>query len=142
MRSYLVVIIGLFFFSFSVFSQDYWQQKVSYIMEVDLNVNNHQITGSQSLTYTNNSPDTLHKVYYHLYFNAFQPESMMDVRSRTISDPDRRVGDRILNLTPEEQGFQKIKTLTQNGKKVDFKKIDASIKNLETLCDVLIIEFY
>ncbi|MDP2058738.1 MAG: M1 family peptidase, partial [Flavobacteriaceae bacterium] len=69
----------------------YWQQHVNYTMDVDMNVKNYQYTGSQTLVYTNNSPDTLHQVFYHLYFNAFQPGSEMDVRSRTIRDADARV---------------------------------------------------
>ena len=44
-------------------------------------------------------------MYYHLYFNAFQPGSMMDVRSRTIEDPDRRVLDRIL---PRRTGLREV----------------------------------
>ncbi|MEM7040429.1 MAG: M1 family peptidase, partial [Bacteroidota bacterium] len=73
----------------------YWQQQVNYVMDIDFDVEKNQFAGVQKLTYTNNSPDTLTRVFYHLYFNAFQPGSMMDVRSRTIPDPDSRVGDRI-----------------------------------------------
>ncbi|MFB6307362.1 MAG: M1 family peptidase, partial [Flavobacteriales bacterium] len=70
-------------FSLNAFSQEeYWQRRVEYEMKIDMNVNNDQFDGEQTLTYYNNSPDTLHKVFYHLYFNAFQPGSMMDVRSR------------------------------------------------------------
>ena len=76
----------------------YWQQAVHYNMDITMDVVNHQYDGAQQITYTNNSPDTLHKAYFHLYFNAFQPESMMDVRSRNIADPDRRVRDRIEGL--------------------------------------------
>ena len=72
----------------------YWQQAVDYQMEIDMNVETNRYDGHQLLSYTNNSPDTLNRVFYHLFFNAFQPESMMDKRSRTIEDPDRRVGDR------------------------------------------------
>ncbi len=100
-------------------AQDYrWQQRVEYTMEVRLDVNSHQLTGSQKLVYHNNSKDTLTKVYYHLFFNAFQPGSMMDVRSRTIADPDRRVGDRISKLKPDEIGYQKIVSLKQDGKDI------------------------
>jgi len=53
----------------------YWQQHVDYKMEVDMNVENFQYSGTQELVYTNNSPDTLDRVFYHLYFNAFQPGS-------------------------------------------------------------------
>jgi hypothetical protein len=101
----------------------YWQQKVEYKMDVDMNVKNYQYTGIQELVYTNNSPDTLNRVFYHLYFNAFQPGSEMDVRSLTIQDPDPRVGDRISKLSPEEQGFLKVNSLTQNGAKLNFKEV-------------------
>lgn len=97
-------------------AQNYrWQQRVEYTMNVALDVTTHRLTGNQQLVYFNNSPDTLQKVYYHLYFNAFQPGSMMDVRSRTISDPDPRVGKRIAALKPDEIGYQKIIRLTQDG---------------------------
>jgi len=114
-------------FIFLSFSQmtwaqgSYWQQRVDYDMTIDFNVNNHQFNGNQSLTYFNNSTDTLKKVFYHLYFNAFQPGSSMDVRSRTISDPDPRIADRIQSLNEDEIGFHKISKLTQDGKKVEFK---------------------
>ena len=101
----------------------YWQQHADYTMSVDMNVKNFQYTGNQELVYTNNSPDTLNKVFYHLFFNAFQPGSEMDVRSRTISDPDRRVGDRIFNLSPEEQGYLRVNSLTQNGNEVQFEEV-------------------
>jgi len=102
---------------------DRWQQQVSYQMDVDFNVNNHQYTGTQTLAYTNNSPDVLNKVFYHLYFNAFQPGSMMDVRSRSIKDPDRRVGSRIVKLKPEEIGYLRVKSLKQNGKAILFEEV-------------------
>lgn len=99
----------------------YWQQEADYKMDVHLNVETNQFTGSQKMTYTNNSPDSLNKVYYHLYFNAFQPGSMMDVRSLTIADPDSRVGDRISKLTENEIGYQRVKSLTMNGNEVDME---------------------
>ena len=52
----------------------YWQQHVDYTMAIDMDVKTYQYTGEQKLVYTNNSPDELNRVYYHLYFNAFQPE--------------------------------------------------------------------
>ncbi|MEQ1745007.1 MAG: M1 family metallopeptidase [Saprospiraceae bacterium] len=100
---------------------DRWQQRVDYQMTVDMNTAKHQYEGTQRLTYTNNSPDTLHRVFYHLYFNAFQPGSMMDVRSRTIVDPDKKIGSRIAPLSPDEQGWIKVKSLRQNGKKVEYE---------------------
>lgn len=99
---------------------DRWQQKAVYTMDVALDVKTHRLTGKQKLEYTNNSPDELQRVFYHLYFNAFQPNSAMDIRSRTIADPDPRVKNRIFYLKEHEIGFQKVKWLKMNGKEVKF----------------------
>ena len=99
----------------SAITSAYWQQHVDYKMEIDMDVNTYQYKGKQKLVYTNNSPDVLKKVFYHLYFNAFQPGSEMDVRSLTIADPDRRVKDRISKLKPDEIGYIKVNSLKQNG---------------------------
>ena len=90
-------------------------------MNVSLDVASHRLSGTQKLVYFNNSPDTLTKVYYHLYFNAFQPGSMMDVRSRSISDPDRRIMDRISKLSDTELGYQHILSLRQDGKDISYR---------------------
>lgn len=125
MNHYLKAIVALLFFG-SVSAQNntsYWQQHVDYQMEIDMNVETHQYTGKQTLKYTNNSPDVLDKVFYHLYFNAFQPGSEMDVRSRTIEDPDGRVGDRISKLAPNEIGYIKPTMLKQDGKKLNYEVV-------------------
>ena len=103
------------------FDSGYWQQQVNYKMSVDMDVNTFNYTGAQELTYTNNSPDTLDRVFYHLYSNAFQPGSEMDVRSRTIADPDARVADRIYKLSPEEIGFLNVSSLDQDGDALKYR---------------------
>lgn len=112
--------------SFALFAQhpnpNYWQQQADYQMDVDVDVNTFLYEGTQELHYTNQSPDTLNVVYYHLYFNAFQPGSQMDIRSRTIEDPDSRVGDRISKLEPHEIGFLRVQSLKQDGVNLDFKE--------------------
>lgn len=105
-----------------------WQQRVQYKMDIDFDVKKHQFNGNQTIKYTNNSPDTLDRIFYHLYFNAFQPGSMMDVRSRTISDPDPRVGDRIFNLTPDEIGFHKISALSQDGIPLKYEMVETILE--------------
>ena len=118
-------IVALFFFG-TITAQNstsYWQQKVDYKMTIDMNADEGQYRGTQQLTYTNNSPDVLNRVFYHLYFNAFQPGSEMDVRSQTIIDPDARVGDRISKLSPSEIGFIKPLSLTQDGAKLTYEVV-------------------
>jgi len=114
----------------------YWQQRVKYTMEVNVNAKANQFAGKQKLEYWNNSPDTLTKVYYHLYWNAFQPGSMMDVRSQrqgTIPGPrgadwDNRVKDRISKLNKEEIGYQKVVSLKMNGKPQSFKMLETILE--------------
>ena len=114
----------------SAFAQNapYWQQHADYKMEVAMDVKNYQYKGKQELVYTNNSPDTLKKVFYHLFPNAFQPGSEMDAHLHFIKDPDGRMvtkikgadgketkQSRIETLKPNEIGFLKITNLKQDG---------------------------
>ena len=116
-----ILILACLFISVGLSAQsDRWQQHAQYEMEIDLDVETNRFTGTQEIKYTNNSPDDLDRIFYHLYYNAFQPGSMMDERSRTIADPDKRVGDRISKLSESEVGFQKVKSLTLNGKACKF----------------------
>ncbi|MFB6099579.1 MAG: M1 family metallopeptidase, partial [Salinibacter sp.] len=109
-------------------SPSQWQQHVDYEMDIRLNTQTHEVDGHQRLTYTNNSPDTLHTVYYHLYFNAFQPNSMMAKRNRQLPDPDGRIVPRIFNLSPSEQGWYKIESLTQDGESVSYEIHDTVMR--------------
>ena len=122
-HSLLCLLAGVF----SVAAQTrpgYWQQHVDYTMEVALNVKRFQYTGTQRLVYTNNSPDTLQRAYYHLYFNAFQPGSEMDIRVQHIPDPDPRImiegTSRIATLSKSEMGYLHAQSLTQDGQEVAF----------------------
>lgn len=122
-------LIFHFLFLISMAQPDRWQQRVKYSMNIDVDTLTNRFKGKQKLEYGNNSPDKLNKVFYHLYFNAFQPNSSMDVRSRELGktqingrpDWDGRVKDRILNLKDDEIGFQKIISLKMNGVAQPFK---------------------
>lgn len=102
----------------------YWQQHVDYSMDVNVDVEKYQYSGTQKLVYTNNSPDVLSRVYYHLFFNAFQPGSEMDMRLQSVPDPDGRMmadgKSRIASLSPEEMGYLRVNSLTQDNQAVSF----------------------
>ena len=122
----MMITIALMFIGAFVYAQnntEYWQQEVEYEMKIDMDAEKHQYQGEQELVYHNNSPDTLNKVFYHLYFNAFQPGSQMDVRSRNIKDPDERVGDRISKLSEDEIGYIKVNELLQDGEPVQHEVV-------------------
>ena len=90
-------------------------------MDIVVDVSDFTYDGDQSIIYTNNSNDTIKKVYYHLFFNAFKPNSQMDIRSRTIRDPDRRVGSRIVALEEKDYGDISVSALKQDGKDVYYE---------------------
>jgi hypothetical protein len=100
-------------------ASNYWQQHVDYKIEVDVNVETAQYEGKQRVVYTNNSPDRLVRVFFHLYFNAFQPGSEMDVHSRNIADPDSRVMGRIEKLEKKDQGYLSVYSIKQDGVEIN-----------------------
>jgi peptidase M1-like protein len=138
MKNIFFLLLSTIISQLSVQAQpDRWQQHVKYTMDIDMDVTSNQFKGKQTLEYTNNSPDTLDKVFYHLYWNAFQPGSAMDVNSREHGkimvngrpDWDNRVKDRIYNLKPDQVGYDSIISLKMNG-------IPQSLKYHETILEV------
>ncbi len=135
----LALFIAIPFFN-SAQNPNYWQQHVDYTMSIDMNVENYQYDGVQKLVYTNNSPDTIDKVFYHLFFNAFQPGSEMDIRLQNISDPDGRMTNnigtkeapvyesRISKLGPDEIGFIKVNSLQQDGVELQHTTLGTILK--------------
>jgi hypothetical protein len=111
-------------------NRGYWQQAVDYTMEIEMDMSTYRYQGKQTAVYTNNSPDTLKRFFYHLHFNAFQPGSEMDIRSRTIQDPDSRIGDRISKLTPDEIGYIRPSSLTQDGANLTYK-VEGTVLEVE-----------
>ncbi|MBK9177868.1 MAG: M1 family metallopeptidase [Flavobacteriales bacterium] len=107
---------------------DRWQQRVRYDMRVELDAATHRFKGATALAYTNNSSDTLREVFFHLYFNAFRPGSEMDVRSRTIADPDARVTDRIAALNPHEMGELVVDRMAQGSKAVRLEHLGTVLR--------------
>lgn len=126
----ILLLVFISCFCKNIFAQpDRWQQQIKYAIDVNMNVNTNRFTGAEKIEYTNNSPDTLTRLFFHLYWNAFQPGSMMDVRSRELGktvlgtdkkgnprlDWDGRVRDRIQNLQPDEIGYDSVSTIKING---------------------------
>lgn len=126
MKPYLFTLIT--FFSFQIFAQQnpYYQQFADYKMDIDVDAENFTYQGKQTLTYTNNSPDELKTVYFHLYWNAFKPGSMMDQRvaSQGKNGDSRLQKDgisRLASIPKNEEGSQNIHWIKQNGKNLKFE---------------------
>lgn len=140
----LICLLVLGVQGFNVFGQpNRWQQRIAYKMTAQLDVKTNFLQGTQEIKYTNNSPDTLSRLFFHTYWNAFQPGSSMDVRSQELGkiqvgsnrdgsprwDWDARVKDRIGNLGPDETGYTKILSLTIGG-------VAQAIKEHETITEI------
>ena len=77
-------------------------------MVIDVNTENHTYQGKQILDYKNNSPDTLNRVFYHLFFNAFRPNSEQVLASKYATFERRGVAEKIANLKSEDWGLVEI----------------------------------
>lgn len=134
---FLLLFICAHFIGFA--QPERWQQSIKYNIGVDLDTFTNRLSGKEKIEYTNHSNDRLNKVYFHLYWNAFQPNSSMDIRSRELGkintngrpDWDGRVKDRILHLSEQEIGYQKIISLKMNG-------VSQSLVYHETILEVLL----
>ncbi len=130
MKKLFIVGIAILAFVSNVSAQaDRWQQHIDYKINAALDVQTNIVKGTENIVYTNNSLDTLRKIYFHMYWNAFQPNSSMDIRSRElgkttftnrrgtqVQDWDARVKDRIQQLKPDEIGYQRVQQITIAGK--------------------------
>ncbi len=104
----------------------YYQQYAKYKMDIDVDAKNFTYKGKQTLEYTNNSPDELNVVYFHLYWNAFRAGSMMDQRVASQGkNGDSRLQNngisRLAAIPENEAGKQNIHWIKQNGKNLKFE---------------------
>lgn len=69
-----LILLAMLVISIVSFAQEkpYFQQDVAYKMEVTLNDQTHEVYGDIEISYKNNSPDALDKIYMHLWPNAYQ----------------------------------------------------------------------
>ena len=68
--------------------EGYWQQDIYCSIKASINEKTDVLTGEETLTYWNNSPDELNFVYFHLYQNAFQPNSYLDNLKKAYKNAD------------------------------------------------------
>ena len=112
------ILLFLLLTSYS-FGQNYWQQEANYKIFVDINVKNNRYKGNQEIVYTNNSNDTLNKIFIHLYFNAFKASSDMAERLVSGDDINTRFDINLKELKPEEEGYLNVFNLKQDNTDVD-----------------------
>jgi len=88
----------------------YWQQDVHYTINAELIDSENVIKGTEKITYTNNSPDDLNHVFFHLYQNAFEPDSYLDkfraenkMKSTYREDEEKKKGTEITSVISDNE---------------------------------------
>lgn len=117
--------------SFQLFGQNYWQQEVNYNIQVKLNDKNHTLSAFEEFEYINNSPNTLDKIYIHLWPNAYRNGKTALGKQKYAS------GEKELRFGKEENkgGIDSL-DFQSNGQKLkweyDAKNIDICVITLTT----------
>ncbi|RAW02369.1 M1 family metallopeptidase [Pseudochryseolinea flava] len=55
--------------------ENYWQQKLHYTINAELNDKDKTITGTETIIYKNNSPQSLDFIWFHIWPNAYSNDS-------------------------------------------------------------------
>ncbi len=118
----------------------YWQQKVDYVMDIQLDEDKQRILAEMDITYTNNSPDTLTYLWLALDQNRFKDGSLAR-RSETSSAVgtrrDRASGgdsysfaalERFQGFEDREYGFEFKSIQTEDGDALDYTVNDTMLR--------------
>lgn len=98
----------------------YWQQKADYKIKVELNDDNQSITGSEIITYYNQSPDNLNYLWIQLDQNIRAKNSLRSrTQSSTIKDKMSSTSLRYLNYD-FDGGFKIKEVKDTEGNKMHF----------------------
>ncbi|REK06442.1 MAG: M1 family peptidase [Bacteroidetes bacterium] len=93
-----------------------FQQDVSYIIGVELDDKRHILRGSIEFRYTNNSPDTLHVIYVHLWPNAYR-SSKTELAKQLYADGDPVM----LRMKQDDTGYMDSLDFRSNGESLNWK---------------------
>ena len=125
MKHLIIAAIALAFLqSNETMSAEYVQQSVHYTIRVRLDTAGHMLTGTEQITYTNNSPDTLHTFYLHLYPNAFESKD-----TALMKDYLRHFNVSFINLPKKYRSYLKLHDVTIDG-------TDVSVKVDDTIAEI------
>ena len=95
----------------------YWQQQADYDIQVTLDDDQHLIVGSETITYTNNSPDVLTYLWLQLDQNILAPGNETDLtKTSTLRDSSSTMTlQQDLDLYGDYKGGYTVKSVRANG---------------------------
>ncbi len=95
--------------------EPYWQQKVDYVIHCSLDPADHTLSGRETITYMNSSPDTLQEFYLHLYPNAYREKA-----SDLVKDYLQGTWFILVGLRESQRGWMDVSQLKVDGKETEF----------------------
>ncbi|MEJ8756351.1 M1 family metallopeptidase [Pontibacter sp. H259] len=99
----------------------YWQQRADYNIKVELNDENQSITGSETITYTNNSPDVLTYLWLQMDQNIYEPNSMANAtRTGNLSEKTSMQAVEYMTRAEFDGGFKIKAVKDRNGKALKY----------------------
>ena len=107
----------------------YWQQRADYRIDVSLDETARRLTGSETITYQNYSPDTLQYLWLQLDQNRFREDSLDD-RTRVIADPKKLTFTELrrLQFLREFDGGHKITRVTDGNRELAYDIVDTLMR--------------
>ena len=110
---------------------EYWQQQADYKISVSLDEENQSIVGSEQITYTNNSPDTLGYLWLQLDQNRFS-EGSLERRSKTTDPKKDQISYRRLrqaqSFADNQHGYNDLVVTDKNGNSLPFVVVDTMMR--------------
>lgn len=110
---------------------EYWQQQADYKISVSLDEENQSIVGSEQITYTNNSPDTLGYLWLQLDQNRFS-EGSLERRSKTTDPKKDQISYRRLrqaqSFADNQHGYNDLVVTDKNGSSLPFVVVDTMMR--------------
>ncbi|MDA3779117.1 MAG: M1 family metallopeptidase [Bacteroidales bacterium] len=124
-----VLFLGIMLFALNVNAQEYFQQEVNYTIKVKLNDITNELFAYEEIEYTNNSPDNLDFIYFHLWANAYKNNSTALAKQKMYSS-----GKYQLFENKEQQGYIDSLDFKVNGKKI---KLEYDAENID-ICKIFL----
>ena len=100
MKKLGLVLFSIVLVATSYSQKKYWQQEVNFSINVSLNDKDHTLDAFETIEYINNSPDTLHFIWFHLWPNAYKTDRT------AFSDQMLENGDtKFYFSSPQQKGY-------------------------------------
>ena len=124
------IIAFLLFPSCFLQSQEYFQQDVDYTIDVSLDDQNHVLRGFEKISYSNNAPESLEELYFHLYPNAYRNN-----QTALAKEQFKNEGKHYLFNVYTQRGFIDSLSFKVNGKSVKWDYLPGQIDVCRIILD-------